>query len=161
MMSAACVAPLSRKLNAILLLQPAISYLSFADKIPGTQSPGGYRAALDRVEMPIFVTYSGNDFPLHTIYHLALMRQKDIGELRVAGGTRAGEPPNIFAALGGYGPRGSGETLVDPIPNQGENFGYPTSARLVGLDGTLDNRIDSHGGVATPFSAWALRKLMS
>ena len=36
--------------------------------------PGGYMAALsaDRVEKPIFSTYSRSDFPLHDIFHLML-----------------------------------------------------------------------------------------
>ncbi len=161
MMSAVCAAPLDRKLKAILLLQPAISYLSFAANIPGVGLPGGYRSGLDRVEGPICVTYSGNDFPLHTIYHLALMREKDIGELKVAGGTSAGEPPNIFAALGGFGPRNSSEALIDPIPQPNESFAFPPGARIIGLDGTREKRIDSHGGVATPATAWMLHRLMN
>jgi hypothetical protein len=146
----------------MLLMQPAVSHLSFAMKVPGRVGPGGYRHVLERVQNPIFSTYSASDFPLHAIYHLALLRQKDLGEAQIAAGaTRAGNPPNVYAALGGYGPRGTDESLIDPIPKPGENFEYPKGARLVGLDGSLDNRIDSHGGVANPYTAWALHRQMT
>jgi Serine hydrolase len=162
MLSAAATAPLSRKLKSMLLLEPAISHLAFAASVPGRGGPGGYRTVLERVENPIFSTYSASDFPLHGIYHLALLRREDLGEgPQIAGGaTSAGDPPNVYAALGGYGPRGSGEHLVDPIPKPGEAFAYPNNARLVGIDGSFEQRIDSHGGIATPFTAWALRKQM-
>jgi hypothetical protein len=51
--------------------------------------------------------------------------------------------------------------LIDPIPKPGEDFKYPKEARLVGLDGSAEARIDSHGGVANPYTAWALRKQMT
>jgi len=164
MLSAAAAEPKpSRKLKSMLLLQPAVSHLSFAAKVPGRDGPGGYRHVLERVENPIFSTYTASDFPLHTIYHLALLRQKDLGEAQIAaaGATRAGNPPNAYAALGGYGPRGTDESLIDPIPKLGEDFNYPNGARMVGLDGSLEKRIDSHGGVANPYTAWALRKQMT
>ncbi len=153
---------LKRTAAPILLLQPAVSHLSFAATVPGRDGPGGYRHVLERVENPIFSTYTASDFPLHTIYHLALLRREDLGEAQIAAGaTRAGNPPNAYAALGGYGPRGADESLIDPIPKPGDKFDYPKAARLVGLDGSLDNRIDSHGGVANPYTAWALHKQMT
>jgi hypothetical protein len=164
MLSAVAAEPKpSRKLRSMLLLQPAVSHLSFSAKVPGRNGPGGYRSVLDRVENPIFSTYSSWDFPLHTIYHLALLRNADLGEARIAAAatTAAGNPPSAYAALGGYGPRGADETLIDPIPKPGEKFAYPEAARLVGLDGSLDKRIDSHGGVANPYTAWALCKQMT
>lgn len=162
MLSAVAAEPKpSRKLKSMLLLQPAVSHLSFAAKVPGRAGPGGYRHVLDRVERPIFSTYSASDFPLHTIYHLALLRDVDLGEAQIAAGvTTAGNPPSPYAALGGYGPRGADESLIDPIPKPGENFAYPNGARLVGLDGSLEKRIDSHGGVANQYTAWALCKQM-
>jgi hypothetical protein len=162
-LSAAAAEPKpSRKLKSMLLLQPAVSHLSFAATVPGRDGPGGYRLVLERVENPIFTTYTASDFPLHAIYHLALLRREDLGEARIAAAaTRAGNPPNAYAALGGYGPRGADEALIDPIPKPGDNFNYPSGARLVGLDGSLDARIDSHGGVANPYTAWALRNQMA
>jgi hypothetical protein len=149
------------RIRSLLLLQPAVSHLSFAETVPGRPGPGGYRPVLDRVVNPIVATYSANDFPLHSIYHLALLRRGDLGELQIAAGaTKAGNPPNAYAALGGYGPRGAGQRLFDTIPEPGEKIDL-TGQRIVGLDGSIANRIDSHGGVATPFTAWTLRTLMS
>ncbi len=147
--------------RSLLLLQPAVSHLSFAQTVPGRPGPGGYRNVLDRVVNPIVATYSANDVPLHTIYHLALLRRGDLGELEIAATeTTAGNPPNAYAALGGYGPRGAGERLLDTIPGPGEAIDL-AGRRIIGLDGSRANRIDSHGGVATPFTAWTLRTLMS
>ncbi|UWU68049.1 hypothetical protein [Bradyrhizobium sp. NC92] len=151
----------TRRMKSLLLLQPAISYLSFATHIPGRDAPGGYRDAFDLVETPIFSTYSAADIPLHAIYHLALLRQKDLGELQIAAPpTTAGSPPSVYAALGGYGPRDAAEQLVDPIPLPGEHVDYP-NAPIVGFDGSAGNRIDAHGGIANPSTAWLLREQMS
>jgi pimeloyl-ACP methyl ester carboxylesterase len=163
MLSAAAAEPKpDRKLKSMLLLQPAVSHLSFAATVPGRDGPGGYRHVLERVENPIFSTYTASDFPLHEIYHLALLRDEDLGEAKIAAGsTSAGNPPSPYAALGGFGPRGANQSLIDPIPKPGEDFKYPKEARLVGLDGSAEARIDSHGGVANPYTAWALRKQMT
>ncbi len=150
-----------QRARSLLLLQPAVSHLSFAQTVPGRPGPGGYRNVLDRIVNPIVATYSANDVPLHTIYHLALLRRGDLGELEIAATeTTAGNPPNAYAALGGYGPRGAGERLLDTIPGPGEAIDL-AGRRIIGLDGSRANRIDSHGGVATPFTAWTLRTLMS
>ncbi|QQN66764.1 hypothetical protein JIR23_14290 [Bradyrhizobium diazoefficiens] len=154
--------PPSRKVGSILLLQPAISHLAFADTIPGREGPGGYRNVFAMVEGPIFCTYSAHDFPLHDVYHHAMARKKDVGEIRSASSpTSAGAPPNNYAALGGYGPRTSGEKLLDPIPNVGEPHIVDNGASIVGLDGSAGRRIDGHGGVANVYTAWALRSQMT
>jgi hypothetical protein len=161
MLSAAAALPNgTRRLQSLLLLQPAISHLSFAQTVPGQEGPGGYRVLLDRVAKPIFSTFSAHDFPLHTIYHRALLRRTDLGELKIAAAaTTAGNPPSAYAALGGYGPRGADEHLIDGIPAPGERIDT-NGKRIVGINGSKDSRIDSHGGVATAYTAWALRTLM-
>jgi hypothetical protein len=114
--------------------------------------------SLDRVAGRILTTLSAHDFPLHEIYHLALLRRDDLGDLRVAAAiTTAGNPPNAYAALGGYGPRGSGEVLIEPMPEPNKPIDVPQEVRLVGIDGSIDNRIDGHGGVTTPNTAWLLQ----
>ena len=60
-------------------------------------------------QKPILSTFSSHDFPLTKTFHLALRRGKDLGEARIAGA----EPPSVYAALGGFGPRGCGERLID------------------------------------------------
>ncbi|WP_375785149.1 hypothetical protein ACE10Z_37240 [Bradyrhizobium sp. Pha-3] len=162
MLSALAAQPANGSLaRSLLLLQPAVSYLSFAATVPGREGPGGYRSVLDRVVNPIVTTYSNHDIPLHEIYHLALLRREDLGDLQIAAGeTAAGNPPNAYAALGGYGPRGADQRLVNTIPGPGEALDL-AGARLIGLDGSVPNRIGSHGGVATEFTAWTLRALMA
>ncbi len=165
MLSAICSpAPLPRPLRSLLLLQPAISHLSFAARVPDTDRAGGYVAALapDRVEPPIYTTYSKKDFPLHETFHLSLRRAADLGEVRIAadGSTSAGAPPSRFAALGGYGPRGAGEWLVDPIPSAGSDYPVPPAGtRVVSFDGSAD-RINGHGDIKGPIAAWALHRLV-
>ncbi len=172
MLSAVCApAPLPRPLQSLLLLQPAVSHLCFADDIPRIGKPGGYVGALaaDRVRAPVLCTYSRQDFALHTTFHLALRRDSDLGDqdIGIAGGdaadTSAGKPPSNFAALGGYGPRRAGsQRLVDPMPAAGA--AYPPldgmAARLIGLDGSA-GLIGSHGDVASPAAAWALHRLVA
>jgi pimeloyl-ACP methyl ester carboxylesterase len=164
MLSAVCEpSPLPRPLSSLLLLQPAVSHLCFADVVPGRTGPGGYRSALevDRLLRPILTTYSGRDVPLHATFHLVLRRGADLGEARIAAvlPTTAGPPPNRYAALGGYGPRNAGEKLVDPFPSAGEDYPWLDDAPIVGLDGS-GGRIMGHGDVANDATAWALRQLV-
>lgn len=167
-LSAVCApAPLPRPLTSLLLLQPAVSHLSFADDIPRIGRPGGYRTSLtpDRVRPPILSTYSRNDFALHKTFHLALRRDSDLGEqpVDIAGedGTTAGRPPSNFAALGGYGPRRAGQRLIDPMPVAGAPYpDFDPAHSIVGLDGS-QGLIGGHGDVASPTTAWALYRLVT
>lgn len=158
MLSAVCAAPApGRPVESMLLMQPALSHLAIAATVPGRPGPGGYRAVLDRVSGRIFTTYSAKDMPLHDVFHLALRRKEDLGEAKIS---TAGEPPSRYAAMGGYGPRGSGERLLSPIPAPGDSFGDLAGLKLVALDGS-DNRINGHGDITTGFTAWALHRLIS
>lgn len=151
MLSAICTpATLPRPVNSLLLLQPAINHLCFADQVPGTTRPGGYRPALTRVQQPIMTTYSEQDFPLHNAFHWALMRAKDLGEAQIAA---VGEPPNRFAALGGYGPRQCQERLI-PIQEVGQPYDLSSASHVIGLDGS--RTIDGHGGIQNESIWWAL-----
>jgi hypothetical protein len=163
MLSAICIGPtLARPMDSLLLLQPAVSHLCFATRVPGTNQAGGYRRALDPtvVRGPIMSTYSRRDFPLHATFHLSLRRRADLGEARIAGGgTSAGDPPSRYAALGGYGPRGSGEVLVDPIHPAGGSYRDRFAAPIVGLDGSQGG-ITGHGDVAKAETVWPLFQLV-
>lgn len=166
MLSAVCAPPpLPRPLNSLLLLQPAVSHLCFADLIPRSGKPGGYRSALERVQAPILSTYSDDDFALHNTFHLALRRESDLGEqdIGIAGDTdtTAGKPPSNYAALGGYGPRRAGQRLVDPMPAAGTPHPVVGAGEtVIGLDGS-QGVIGSHGDITSPATAWALHWLMA
>ncbi|MCC7363047.1 MAG: hypothetical protein IT303_01645 [Dehalococcoidia bacterium] len=151
-MSALCAGP-AVTVESALLLQPAISHLCFAEKVEGR--PGGYRAALDRVRKPIFATFSRNDDPLRNWFHKALRRDKDLGEVQIAGGDN---PPNPFAALGGYGPRGSGER-IEEIHDPGDPYDLSLPNRVYGIHGT--RTIDGHGDISNESTWWALYCLAS
>lgn len=142
------------QVQTVLLLQPAMSHLAFADTIPDLNQPGGYQVIPDRVKRSLVMTYSANDFPLHNVFHLALRREGDIGDLRAAA-TGAGDPPNAYAALGGYGPRHAGELRGEPLPPAGTLADLPRGGRPVAFDGS-DNQIMSHGDVTSPLTAWLL-----
>lgn len=156
-LSALCApAVLPRPVDSVLLLQPAVNHLCFAASVGRHNQPGGYRKAFDRVKLPILSTYSGQDFPLHDTFHLALRRGSDLGELKIAAG--AGEPPSRFAALGGYGPREAGEVLL-PICDPEELYDLASGTSIIGLDGT--RTIDGHGGIINESTWWALYQLVA
>jgi hypothetical protein len=165
MLSAVCAPPpLPRPLNSLLLLQPAVSHLCFAELIPRSGNPGGYRIAFERVHAPILSTYSGKDFALHDTFHLALRRDSDLGEQDIGiaadTDTTAGKPPSNFAALGGYGPRRAGQRLIDPLPAAGDAYpAFGVGEAVIGLDGS-QSLIGSHGDITSPATAWALHRLM-
>lgn len=167
LLSAVCApVPLPRPLTSLLLLQPAVSHLCFADLIPRSGKPGGYRGALERVEGPILSTYSSGDFPLHNTFHIALRRDSDLGEqdIGIAADidTSAGKPPSNFAALGGYGPRRAGQRLIDPMPRAGADYPvFSAGESLIGLDGSQGKLISSHGDITSPATAWALHRLLA
>ena len=146
-----------RKVESLLLLQPAVSHLCLADQVPGTNRAGGYRNALQRVRKPILATFSAQDFPLHHLFHLALRRPGDLGEAQIAAGEHP-EPPNRFAALGGYGPRLAGETL---LPIQPVNSAYPldNGVPVYGVNGS--GVISSHNDFSRPETWWALYCLVA
>jgi pimeloyl-ACP methyl ester carboxylesterase len=145
--------PRGRKAHSMLLLQPAVSHLCFADRVPFTGKPGGFHRALERVERPILSTFSNHDVPLTKIFHLALVRPSDLGEAKIAAG---GEPPTIFAALGGFGPRRCGESLVD-VRDVNDLYDLDPSVRIYGL--RADRTIKGHGDASNPSTWWALYNL--
>lgn len=147
-LSALCNGPgPSRDVDSILLLQPALSAYAFTDSFDGHR--GGYRDALDRVRQPIIATRSGHDSPLTKFFHLAVRRDSDVAEAKIAGAV------SKFAALGGYGPQlvpGGVEDL--PMPDVGGDYPLSTAHRLIAVDGT--KFISEHGDVESDQTAWAL-----
>ncbi|HEX5632827.1 MAG TPA: hypothetical protein VFX50_06340, partial [Gemmatimonadales bacterium] len=131
----------ARPVASMLLLQPAVSHLCFA---------GGYQRVPDRVAGSIFSTYSRHDFPLRNTFHLALRREADLREARIAAGD---EPPSRYAALGGYGPREAREKLV-PIQPPGQAYALDPAVKVYGLQ--AHEAIRGHGDISNPATWWAL-----
>jgi hypothetical protein len=146
--------PLPRPVESLLLLQPAVNHLCFAEKLDNG-TPGGYRAALAMVNQPILTTFSHHDFPLHDTFHLSLRRGKDVGDIGIAGD----EPPSKYAALGGYGPRGLTEWAEVDIKTCPDPYDLGDDAPEVWAvkGGDL---IKGHGDVVSPATAWALFNLV-
>ena len=152
-LSALTVPSHPRTVESVLLLQPAINHLCFAENVDGRQ--GGYRPALDRTNRPILSTFSSMDGPLGSFFHLAVRRDGDLAEQKIAAA------PSKFAALGGFGPGGlapgEGNTILIPEPPDP----YPAVAagvKVRALDGS-SHRITSHGDVRNRFTEWALVSL--
>ncbi len=156
MCSALCAEPVQRPVHSVLLLQPAVNHLCFAESVPGVGRPGGYRPALDRVERPIFSTYSAHDAPLTKFFHWALRRKGDLGEPQVAAWP---EPPSDYAALGGFGPHGAdADTQWVTLHKPEESYTLDPDKKIAAVDGTVGIR--GHGAISVPETWWALRELM-
>jgi hypothetical protein len=159
LLSALSVEPTPRPAESLLLLQPAVSHLCFAEQIAETGRPGGFRPALDRVAQPIVCTFSDHDWPLHDFFHLAIRRPDDLGEARIAGA-----PPSRFAALGGYGPGGLGSAAVTlAIKARGEDYPLrPGGPRLIAVDGSGVQKpggspaISHHGDINHEMAWWLM-----
>jgi len=156
-LSAICHPPeLSRPVDSLLLLQPAVSHRCFARDELGT---GGYvDAAEARVDLPILSTFSRRDVPLRRFFHLAARRAVDRDELRTAAGELS-----RYAALGGYGPHGvvGGSPHLDALqPDAAHTYDLGESAPAVyGIDASAT--IDGHGDIDNASTHWALDNLVA
>lgn len=152
-LSALTVPSHPRPVESVLLLQPAVNHLCFAEDVDGRE--GGYRPALGRTNRPILSTFSSMDGPLGTFFHLAVRRDGDLAEQKIAAA------PSRFAALGGFGPGGVAPAEINTIEIPSPPTRYPAPAagvRIRALDGSA-NRITGHGDVRNPFTEWALVSL--
>ncbi len=153
-MTALCTpATLPRSVESALLLQPAVSQYAFAAKVPARDRAGGYFQALERVRQPIVATYSANDVPLTKLFHVAVRRHDDLGELQFA----AGGSPSKYAAMGGFGPQASDAAFVD-IQDAGSTYSLG-GKRLIAVNGT--RTISGHGAVSTESTWWLSLSLAS
>lgn len=136
------------KVHSALLLQPAVSQYAFSANVPRRNAPGGFVPALDRVERPIVATFSRHDKPLHDMFHIAVRRHDDLGELQFAGDEQS---PSAYAALGGYGPIGADAQLVE-IQDAGGAYSFEPGRRIIGIRG--HRTIKGHGDISNPSTWW-------
>ncbi|WP_346623816.1 hypothetical protein [Blastococcus montanus] len=154
-LSAVATQPVPRPVHSMLLLQPAVNHMCFAEAGDG-EPAGGYRVVLDRVDQRIFSTYSPHDKPLTRFFHWALRRDGDRREPLPAPWP---DPPSVYAALGGFGPHGAdAATQRRPLQAAGTPYELDPGRPLVALDGTQG--ISGHGDISGPRTWWALRELM-
>jgi hypothetical protein len=141
--------------RSALLLQPAISSLCFAEDAGGTGRPGGFRVALERVQLPILSTFSAKDVALHRLYQWAMRRGRDVGEPEFAGAA-----PSKYAALGGFGPGGLG-AAADVVDVLDPGTPYPLAPGPPRVHGIRATRtISSHGDVSNPSTWWMMQQLL-
>ena len=148
--------PLPAQVDSMLLLQPAVSQWCFAADVAGKGFAGGYRPALNRVREPIFTTFTKRDSPLTTLFHLAVRRDKDLGQPQIAGGGLP-QAPSTYAALGGFGPAGLSETELQVFNILAPATRYTLATprpKVCALNG--DSVITGHGEVSVPATWWAL-----
>ncbi|MDQ1677842.1 MAG: hypothetical protein QOC93_2986 [Actinomycetota bacterium] len=151
-LSALCRGSVPRPVESVLLLQPAISHLCFADDVPGLGAAGGYRAALDpgRSVQPILTTFSSRDFPLRRVFHLIARRQSDLGE-----NTFLPEVPGRYAALGGFGPGGCGARgEIVSARDPGDPYPFDQDVRVIGIESS--RVIRDHSDISNPATCWML-----
>lgn len=162
-LSAIASAAVPRKVHSVLLLQPAINRWCFAPSVkplatdtqPGPA--GGYHVTLDRVEKPIFTTYSDADKPLHDIFHFVV--RSNTGEVNIAAFE---DDFHRYGALGGWGPEGLGADLQRVTACQPGASDYRTDpgCQVLAIDGSAQGGaaplINGHGDVVTPVTAWML-----
>ena len=154
-MTALCVPDsLPRPVESALLMQPAVSQYVFAQNVPKRNVPGGFIKALARVNLPILSTYSSRDVPLTKLFHRALRRHDDLGELQFAGdGT-----PSPYGALGGFGPQDTVARIID-IQAAGKPYALNGPEKVIGLRSS--SVIGGHGDINRPETWWALYCLVA
>jgi hypothetical protein len=153
----AICAPRSRpaSVRSALLLQPAVSALCFAEDARGTGRRGGFRAALERVQLPILSTFSTHDVALTRFYQWAMRRGRDVAEPEIAA-----TAPRRYAALGGFGPAGLG-AAADVIEVHDPGTPYPLTPGPLRVHGIQATRtISSHGDVSNPSTWWMMHQLL-
>ncbi|MET0684635.1 MAG: hypothetical protein ABW060_04925 [Solirubrobacteraceae bacterium] len=148
MLSALAAREPARRAHSLLLLQPAVNHLCFAPQ-------GGYRPVLGRTERPVFTTYSARDVALTRFFHLAVRREADRYEPRIAAWP---EPPSPYAALGGYGPREADDLTQQVVLRPaGSAYALDPERPLAAVDAT--DGISGHGAISNARTWWALREL--
>jgi hypothetical protein len=145
---------LPRPVQTLVLLQGAVSYEAMAEKVSNTNSPGGYRDAVEvtRVDGPIVVTFSKLDTACGRLYPLASRIADQAGELEGL--------LDRFRALGAVGASGvrddidRGPTLMKEV---GTAYGF-TAQGVWSVDGGTGAAafITGHSEIQTPQVVWLI-----
>lgn len=145
---------LPRQVDSLLLLQPAVNHLCFSSLVEGTGKPGGYAEVPGRVRLPILSTFTNKDVALRKAFHLALVREGDLGEAQIAGDI----PPSRFAALGGYGPADVESSITVDAANPGSPYEFNQQTEVIGV--RSHEAIRGHGDVRNTATHWMLYSLV-
>jgi hypothetical protein len=138
-----------KPVTTLVLIQGAVSLEAMANRVTGSDQPGGYRSALlpVRVAGPIIATFSARDWVLSNAYPLASRLVGQTGEFRAV-------QPSRYAALGAVGAFGADSDL-QPMHVNGQAYSFP--AKLVSVDGGASSDfIGGHSEFYNPKVAWLL-----
>jgi hypothetical protein len=145
--------PLPRPVRTLVLLQGAVSFQALAAQVPGTDSPGGYRGAVDpaRVDGPVVASYSRLDKACGEAYPVASRLARQVGELEGLF--------DRYRALGAVGAGGVGDELDHRLAMQdvGRAYGF-TGTGVWSIDGGTPPAafITGHSVIRTPQVAWLI-----
>jgi pimeloyl-ACP methyl ester carboxylesterase len=141
---------LPRPVDTVVLLQGAISYQAFADKVEGLRpnTAGGYKKTLDQVKGPVVATFSSKDHAVGVDYPIASHLARQVGEVD---GTFAvpGTAKKFYAGLGGVG--ASGLKTVS-MGKKGTKYSFDKG--LYSVDGS--NYIAGHTAIYNEEVAWLI-----
>lgn len=135
-----------RDVDSLLLLQGAVSAWAFADQVPDTTLPGGYRSVLSRVSGPLIATYSKHDWPLQYAYPAGSMLAGQVGEL-----SSDADTVSPHAALGAVGAAGAGTASHHRTILQ-SGVEYDLGPGIWSIQS--DEVIDGHSGIYHAQVAW-------
>lgn len=139
--------------QSLVLLQGAVSAEAMAEQVPGTDSPGGYRAAVSagRVDGPIVATFSRHDQACGRAYPLGSRVAGHVGELEWGF--------DRYLALGAVGPRGLGASQRQSVSmlDVGQPYGFDGHG-VWGVDGGSPpgEFIYGHSDIRTAQVAWLI-----
>lgn len=145
--------PLPRPVQTLVLLQGAVSKEAMAEQVSGTNSPGGYHAAVEpgRVDGPIVATFSKLDKACGEAYPIGSRLAGQVGELEGL--------LDRFQALGAVGARGIPDELDHALAMQAIGGTYSFTGHGVwSVDGGTApaDFITGHSDIRTPQIAWLI-----
>jgi hypothetical protein len=141
---------LPRPVDTVVLLQGAVSYQAFADKVEGLQqdTEGGYKKTLAQVNGPVVATFSSKDHAVGVDYPIASHLARQLGE--VDGKAAApGAPRKCYGGLGGVGVAGKAPVAMG---KKGARYGFDKG--LYSIDGS--DHIPGHTEIYNDDVAWLI-----
>ena len=141
---------LPRPVDTVVLLQGAVSYQAFADKVEGLRpdTEGGYKKALARVNGPVVATFSSHDHAVGVDYPIASHLVRQLGEVdgkaAVPGAAR-----KCYGGLGGVGAAGKAPVAMG---KKGTKYGFDKG--LYSVEGS--EYIKGHTEIYNDDVAWLI-----
>jgi predicted esterase len=141
---------LPRPVDTVVLLQGAISYQAFADKVVGLRpdTEGGYRKVLPRVNGPVVATFSTKDHAVGVDYPIASHLARQVGEVD----GKAAVPGTRKESYGGLG--GVAASGKDPVAMVKKGTKYGFERGLYSIDAS--EYVPGHSDIYNEDVAWLI-----